>query len=62
MRETAMVGEAEDGIFEICQDVDIGHFGGQRHGSRGQCRLAIEPGTRQAGASEKVGDRFQSLL
>ena len=62
MGEAAMVGEAEDGIFEVPDDVDIGSFRRQRHGGCGQCCLTIEPGTRQAGAGQKVSDGFQRVL
>ena len=59
MGKTAMVGKAEDRILEIPQDVDVRRFGCQRHCGRGQRRLAIEPGTPQARARQKMCDRFQ---
>ena len=60
MSEAAMMGKAEDRILEIAEDVDIGRFRGQRHRGRRQRRFAVEPGAAQAGASQKVSDRFQS--
>ena len=60
--ETTMVGKTENGIFEISENIDIRGFSRQGHCGCGQRRLTIEPGTRQAGAGQKVGNRFQSLL
>ena len=62
MSEAAMMGKAEDRVFEISHDVDIGGFRRQRHRGRGQRRLPVEPGAGQAGSGKKVGNRFQSLL
>ena len=62
MGETAMVGKAEDGVFEISNNVDIGGFRRQSHRGGGQRRLAVEPGTGQTGAGQKVSDGFQRLL
>ena len=60
MGEAAMMSEAEDRIFEVSEDVDIRRFRRQRHRSRGQRRLPVEPGTGKAGSSKKVSDRFQA--
>ena len=62
MGEAAMMGEAEDRVLEISQDVDIGGFRRQSHRGRGQRRLPVEPGAGQTGPGKKVGNRFQSLL
>ncbi len=62
MGEAAMMSKAEDRIFEISDDVDIGSFRRQRHRGRGQRRLPVEPGTGQAGAGKKVSDRFQRVI
>ena len=60
MREAAMMGKAEHGILEIAEDIDIGSFRGQRRRGRSQGRLAIEAGTAQAGAGQKMSDGFQN--
>jgi hypothetical protein len=57
-----MVGEAEDWIFEIAEDVDVRSFGRQRHRRGGQRSLPVETGTSETGSGEKVGDGFQRLL
>ena len=62
MGEAAMMGKAKDRVFEISQDVDVGSFRRQGHRGGGQRRLAIEAGTGETGAGEKVGDGFQRLL
>ena len=61
MRESAMMGEAEDRILEMSDDVDVRRFRRQRHRGRSQRRLAVEAGTPQAGSGQKVGDGFQSF-
>jgi len=62
MGEAAMMGEAEDRVLEISQDVDIGSFRRQGHRGGGQCCFPVEAGTGETGSGEKVGDGFQRLL
>jgi hypothetical protein len=40
--ESAMVGKAEDRSVESTEYVQVGRFGGQGHGGRGQCCFPIE--------------------
>jgi hypothetical protein len=61
MREATMVFEAVDWTAQARKDIEVRRFRSQRHGRRGQCSFAIESGASQAGASQKVCDRFQSL-
>jgi hypothetical protein len=45
MREPTMMGKSEDRVAKKpAKDIEVGSFGGQRHGGRGQRRFAIESG------------------
>jgi hypothetical protein len=56
-----MVSETERVTTEAGEDVEIGSFGGEREGERGQRGLAIQPGAAHAGAGEEMGDGFQGI-
>ena len=52
---TAVVLEGGDGSAERPEDVEVGGFGGERHGYRGVGGLAVEAGTREDGSGHEVG-------
>ena len=58
MREPAMMGERENRAVESAQHIQIGRLSCQRHRRSGECGPAIEAGTSQARAGEKMRDRF----
>ena len=46
MRKPAVMGKSKDrAAKKPSEDVEVGSFGGERHGGRGQRRFAIESGT-----------------
>src|SRR5207253_2148402 len=57
--ESAMVDEADGAALEIPEHVDVGGFGGERHGESCKRSFAGEAGARHRGAVEEVGDGFQ---
>src|SRR5438128_9889158 len=59
MRESTMVGKAEDGTFDEPYHVKVGSLGGQRHCGGGESRCAIESGTGENGAGQEMGEWFQ---
>ncbi len=56
-----MVGEAEGGTAQAAENIEIGGFGGEREGERGQRGLAVEAGASEAGAGQEVGQGFQAV-
>jgi hypothetical protein len=54
-----MMRKAKHRAFHIGEDVQIGRFGSQAHGSGGQRSLSIEPGTCETCAGKKVCDGLQ---
>src|SRR5208282_6089187 len=56
---SAMVLQPCGGALERPNDIDIGGFGGEHHGQRGESALAIEAGAPHAGAGQKMSERVQ---
>ena len=56
----AMMGKAEYWSLQVSQHIDVRRFGRQGERRCSQCCLAIQPGSRDTGAGQQVGDRFQS--
>jgi hypothetical protein len=54
-----MMGEAEGRAAEAAEDIEIRSLGGESERERGQGGLAVESGSAQARASQKMGDGFQ---
>jgi hypothetical protein len=55
------VGEGEGGSAEASENVEVGGFGGEGKGKRGQRGLAVESGSSQTSAGQEVGDGFQAV-
>ena len=62
MRKATMMRETKDSALELAEDVQVWGFGSERHRGCGERRLAIQSGSSHAGAGQKVGNGFQSLL
>ena len=60
MRESPVVREIVNRAFESPENIQVGSFGGQRHGGRGERSLAIESSSCENSARQKVSDRFQT--
>ena len=56
MGPSAMVLEGGDGAFDGPEDVEVGGFGGERHGQGGVGGLAVEAGAGEDGSGHEVGD------
>ena len=58
------MGKTEYRAPEAANHVEVWGLGSKRHGSSGEGGAPIEPGSPQAGAGQKMGQRFQdcSLL
>ena len=61
MRKAAMMSEPEGGAAEAAEDIEIGSLRGERERERGQRGFAVESGTAQARARQKMGDGFQGV-
>ena len=62
MREAAVMLESKDRAFESSEDVEIRRLGCQRHGRGGERGPAVEPGARQAGSGQEMGERLHLNL
>ena len=62
MGEPAMVGESVNRAFETGEHVEIWRLGGERHGCRGQRRLAVKSRTSENSSGQEVGDGFQTKV
>ncbi len=60
--EAAMMLKGDQRPAEAPRDVEVRRFGGQGHGQRGICGLAVEAGAAQACAGEEVGDGFHRFV
>ena len=56
-----MMGETDGRTLEVGDHVDVIGLGGERHGQGGESGFAIEASASEAGAGEKVGERFQAV-
>ena len=61
MREPAMVSEGKRPPAKPTEHVEVRRLCRQGRGQRRQSSLAVEAGTAQARAEQKVGDRFQAF-
>jgi hypothetical protein len=59
MGKAAMMREAKNPSLKLAEHVQIRRFGGQRHRSGGESRLAIQSGSSHASAGQKVSNGFQ---
>ena len=58
---SAMMLEGGDGAVDGPEGVEVGGFGGERHGDGGVGCLAIEAGAGEAGSGHEVGYGFHGL-
>jgi hypothetical protein len=56
-----MMRESKHRSLESTEYIEIGRFGGQRHGGGRQSSSSVEPGAPKACAGKKVRDGFQGL-
>lgn len=57
-----MMSEAESWAAEAAEDIQIGSLCRERQHRCGQSCLAVEAGAAHAGASQEMGDWFQSVF
>ncbi len=55
-----MMGKPEYRAAELAEHVQVARFGGKGQSGCSKCRLSIQARSTNAGASQKVSDRFQS--
>ena len=58
---SAMMLEGGDGAFDGPEDVEVGRFGGDRHGDGGVGCLAVESCAGEAGSGHQVGYGFHRV-
>ena len=61
MRKSSMMSKGKRPTAKPTEHVEIRRFRRKRCGKRGQSSLAVEPGTAQARAEQKVGYWFQGF-
>ena len=61
MRPSAMMLEGGDGAAKGPENIEIGSFGGQRHGQGGVGCLAVEAGAGEHGSGHQMGERVHGL-
>ncbi len=61
VRDAAVMLESGNRAAQSPEYVEVGGFGGERHGERCVGRLTVEAGASETGSGEEVGDGFHRL-